>query len=84
MALLLLLRSRLPLPLVLMLSVALVAPDGTAYPLKTTSPTDSTANVSTTYSANLAGETADGIWQLRVQDAYASDTGYLNSWTLTV
>jgi subtilisin-like proprotein convertase family protein len=33
---------------------------------------------------NLAGESADGTWTLRVQDAAAIDTGYINSWKLSL
>ncbi|MDT5025764.1 MAG: carboxypeptidase [Micromonosporaceae bacterium] len=33
---------------------------------------------------NLSSEVANGIWKLRVQDAAAGDTGYINSWTLTL
>ncbi|MGK5678363.1 M4 family metallopeptidase [Actinoplanes sp. URMC 104] len=66
------------------LRVDLVAPDGTVYNLKPTSTSDSADNVSTTYTRNLSSETANGSWQLRVQDTYRNDTGYINSWTLTV
>jgi zinc metalloprotease ZmpA len=66
------------------LRVDLVAPDGTVYNLKATSTSDSADNVSTTYTKNLSSETANGAWQLRVQDTYARDTGYINTWTLTV
>ncbi|MEJ3745982.1 proprotein convertase P-domain-containing protein [Actinomycetes bacterium KLBMP 9797] len=66
------------------LVVTLVAPDGSTYPLKSADSEDSAANVNTTYTANLSSETANGTWTLRVQDTYAEDTGYLNTWTLTV
>jgi zinc metalloprotease ZmpA len=66
------------------LRVDLVAPDGTVYNLKATSTSDSADNVNTTYTKNLSSETANGTWQLRVQDTYARDTGYINTWTLTV
>jgi subtilisin-like proprotein convertase family protein len=33
---------------------------------------------------DLAGEVANGTWTLRVQDAAAADTGYINSWTLNL
>ncbi|HWS33594.1 MAG TPA: S8 family peptidase [Actinoplanes sp.] len=66
------------------LTIALVAPDGTSYPLKSSSSSDSTDNVNATYTADLSGETADGSWTLKVQDVYSSDTGTLNNWTLTV
>ncbi|KOG27885.1 S8 family peptidase [Streptomyces resistomycificus] len=61
----------------------LVAPDGTAYRLKTASSSDSADNVKTTYTVNASSETANGTWKLRVQDTAAQDTGTLNSWKLT-
>lgn len=63
--------------------IDLVAPDGTAYRLKAASSSDSADDVSTTYSVNASGETANGTWKLRVQDTAAQDTGKLNSWQLT-
>ncbi|WP_327185648.1 S8 family peptidase [Streptomyces sp. NBC_01334] len=65
------------------LVIDLVAPDGTAYRLKAASSSDSADDVSTTYSVNASGETANGTWKLRVQDTAAQDTGKLNSWQLT-
>jgi len=62
----------------------LVAPDGTAYRLKNSSTSDSADNINTTYTVNLGSEAADGTWRLRAQDVYSVDTGYINSWTLTV
>lgn len=46
--------------------------------------TDSAANVQATYTVNLSGEAAAGAWSLRAQDVYKEDTGYLDTWTLTV
>ncbi|UQU68634.1 M4 family metallopeptidase [Couchioplanes caeruleus] len=66
------------------LKVDLVAPDGTTYSLKATSSSDSADNVNTTYTKNLSSEAANGTWRLKVQDVYSQDTGYINSWTLTV
>ncbi|GAA2693957.1 zinc metalloprotease [Actinoplanes palleronii] len=66
------------------LKVDLVAPDGTVYALKATSSTDSADNVATTYTKNLSSEAANGAWLLKVQDIYSSDTGYINTWTLTL
>jgi Zn-dependent metalloprotease len=67
------------------LVIDLVAPDGSTYRLKNSSSSDSTDNVSTTYTANLSSETsATGTWRLKVQDVYSADTGYINTWTLTV
>ena len=66
------------------LRVDLVAPDGTVYNLKATSSSDSADNVNTTYTKNLSSEVANGTWRLKVQDVYSQDTGYINTWTLTV
>ncbi|WP_371669060.1 M4 family metallopeptidase [Streptomyces sp. NBC_00289] len=61
----------------------LVAPDGTAYRLKSFSSSDSADNVNETYTVNASSEVANGTWKLRVQDQAAQDTGYINSWKLT-
>ncbi|BBH65227.1 zinc metalloprotease [Actinoplanes sp. OR16] len=66
------------------LRVDLVAPDGTTYNLKATSSSDSADNVNTTYTVNVSGEAANGTWRLKAQDVYSTDTGYINTWTLTV
>jgi subtilisin family serine protease len=66
------------------LVVDLVAPDGTSYRLKNSSSTDSADNVNSTFSVGLSSESADGTWQLRVQDVFSEDTGTIDSWTLTV
>ena len=66
------------------LVVDLLAPDGTAYRLKNSSSSDSADNVRTTYTVNLSAEAANGTWRLQVRDLYRQDTGYINSWTLTV
>ncbi|MEU2280833.1 S8 family serine peptidase [Streptomyces sp. NPDC013178] len=65
------------------LVIDLVAPDGTAYRLKSSSTSDSADNVVTTYTVNASSEVANGTWKLRVQDVAAQDTGRLNSWKLT-
>ncbi|MET8040706.1 S8 family serine peptidase [Micromonospora sp. NPDC005215] len=66
------------------LVIDLLAPDGSAYRLKNSSTSDSADNVIATYTVNVSGEAADGIWRLQVRDTYAADTGYINTWTLTV
>lgn len=66
------------------LVVDLVAPDGSAYRLKNSSSSDSADNVATTYTSNVSSEAANGAWKLRVQDVYSQDTGYINTWTLTL
>ena len=64
--------------------VDLVAPDGSTYALKATSTSDSADNINTTYTANLSTEAANGTWRLKAQDVYSNDTGYINTWTLTL
>ncbi|MFG2049576.1 S8 family serine peptidase [Micromonospora sp. NPDC048935] len=66
------------------LIIDLVAPDGTAYRLKNQSFFDGADNVNTTYTANLSTEPANGTWLLRVRDVFSGDTGYINTWTLTL
>ncbi|MFI9811608.1 M28 family metallopeptidase [Saccharothrix variisporea] len=63
------------------LVIDLVAPDGTAFRVKTSS-NDSGDNINTTYTVNASGEVANGTWKLRVQDVAAQDVGTLNSWYL--
>ncbi|MFI8294280.1 proprotein convertase P-domain-containing protein, partial [Streptomyces sp. NPDC085614] len=65
------------------LVIDLLAPDGTARRLKNSSPVDSADNVIATYTVNASTEAAAGTWRLRVQDVYARDIGYINSWRLT-
>ncbi|WP_328422137.1 S8 family serine peptidase [Micromonospora sp. NBC_00389] len=65
------------------LVIDLLAPDGGAYRLKN-SGFDSADNVIATYTTNLSGEAANGTWRLQVRDVYAIDTGYINTWTLTL
>ncbi|MEV4638042.1 M4 family metallopeptidase [Actinoplanes sp. NPDC049548] len=65
------------------LVVSLVAPDGSVYTLHNRAG-GSTDNIDQTYAVNLSGETPDGTWTLRVQDAAAIDTGYINSWKLSL
>ncbi|MEV5438853.1 S8 family serine peptidase [Streptomyces sp. NPDC052682] len=65
------------------LVIDLIAPDGTAYRLKSASSSDSADNVNTTYTVNASSEVANGTWKLRVQDTAAQDTGTLNGWKLT-
>jgi hypothetical protein len=65
------------------LVVDLIAPDGSVYNLhnRTGSSTD---NIITTFTKNLSTEAANGTWTLRVRDAATADTGYINTWTLTL
>ncbi|MFE2561866.1 M4 family metallopeptidase [Streptomyces sp. NPDC059352] len=65
------------------LVIDLVAPDGTPYRLKNSDFYDAVDNLITTYTVNVSGEVANGTWKLKVQDAFSSDTGRINSWKLT-
>ncbi|MGW0501767.1 S8 family peptidase [Micromonospora sp. NPDC003241] len=66
------------------LVVDLLAPDGSSYRLKNSSIFDGADNVIATYTVNLSTEAANGTWRLQVRDVYSGDTGYLNTWTLTL
>ncbi|NUT20620.1 MAG: M4 family peptidase [Hamadaea sp.] len=65
------------------LVVSLVAPDGTVYALRNRTG-GSADNIDQTFTVNLSSEVRNGTWNLRVQDAASVDTGYINSWTLTL
>ncbi|RDG37501.1 M4 family metallopeptidase [Streptomyces corynorhini] len=65
------------------LVVDLVGPSGTSYRLKGSSGGDSAQNVVETYFVNASSETANGTWQLKVQDVAARDTGQINGFKLT-
>ncbi|GHJ44311.1 hypothetical protein Cs7R123_16530 [Catellatospora sp. TT07R-123] len=65
------------------LVVSLVAPSGTVYVLQSRQG-GSADNVDQTYTANLSAQAANGTWRLRVQDAAATDAGFVNTWTLTL
>ncbi|MFB7057951.1 M28 family metallopeptidase [Streptomyces vinaceus] len=64
------------------LVVDLVAPDGTVYNLHNRSG-GSADNLVKTYTVNASSEVANGVWNLRVKDGAAQDTGYVNSWKIT-
>jgi subtilisin-like proprotein convertase family protein len=61
------------------LVVDLIAPDGSVYNLHNRAG-GSADNINQTYTVNLSSEAANGTWKLRVRDAAAADTGYINSW----
>jgi subtilisin-like proprotein convertase family protein len=65
------------------LVVSLVAPDGSVYTLLNRSG-GSADNVDQTFTVDLSSEARNGTWKLRVYDAASLDTGYINSWTLTL
>ncbi|MFF5204489.1 S8 family serine peptidase [Streptosporangium sp. NPDC000396] len=64
------------------LAVDLIAPGGTVHPLKAADPDDSAADLTAEYAVDLTSETRDGVWRLRVRDAYKTDTGTIVSWSL--
>ncbi|MCZ7433451.1 M14 family zinc carboxypeptidase [Streptomyces sp. WMMC1477] len=66
------------------LVVDLIAPDGSTYPLKSASGSDSADDIHQTYTVDLSGEARDGTWKLRLQDTARYDTGYLDTWTLSL
>jgi subtilisin family serine protease len=66
------------------LLVTLFAPDGTAYPLHHRFETDGTPNLDQTSTVNLSTKPRNGTWRLRIEDAGWLETGYVDSWTLTV
>ncbi|GIH03108.1 zinc metalloprotease [Rhizocola hellebori] len=65
------------------LLVQLVAPDGTLYTLHNRAG-GSADNINQTYTVNLSSEVKNGTWNLRVNDNASADTGFIDSWTLTL
>ncbi|WP_328719333.1 M4 family metallopeptidase [Streptomyces sp. NBC_00247] len=65
------------------LVVDLVGPNGTSYRLKNSSSSDSADNVVATYTVNASAQVANGVWKLKAQDVASSDTGKINSFSLT-
>jgi subtilisin family serine protease len=65
------------------LVVDLIAPDGSAYNLHNRSG-GSADNLSISGSVTVSSEATNGTWRLRVRDAATYDTGYIDTWTLTV
>jgi subtilisin family serine protease len=66
------------------LVVDLIAPDGTVYKIKRGNSRDSSADIDGISTVNLSKELRNGTWKLRVQDTFRSDTGYIDSWTITL
>ena len=65
------------------LQIDLIAPDGSAYRIKSADSRDSADNVTGYANLNLSSEQRNGTWRLRVRDHYSGDTGYINSWSIT-
>jgi subtilisin family serine protease/subtilisin-like proprotein convertase family protein len=63
------------------LEAHLIAPDGSDYPLlQQTGGGDD--HLDLTLTVDLSGKVADGTWRLQIADAYQTDSGHLDSWTL--
>jgi Zn-dependent metalloprotease len=65
------------------LVVDLIAPDGSVYNLSNRAG-GSVDNIIKTFTVNLSTEAINGTWKLRVKDLAAADTGYINSWSITM
>lgn len=65
------------------LSLHLVAPDGTGYPLEDFTGSGNGDDVVKEYAVNASAELANGVWRLRVVDAAIGDTGLIDGWSLT-
>ena len=65
------------------LIVELVAPDGTVYTLQNRTG-GSADNIVKTFTTNLSSEAINGAWKLRAKDRASTDTGYINSWSITM
>ena len=65
------------------LVVELVAPDGTVRTLQSRVG-GSADNIVKTFTTNLSSEAINGAWKLRVKDRASTDTGYINSWSITM
>ncbi|MET7574413.1 M4 family metallopeptidase [Streptomyces sp. NPDC005492] len=64
------------------LSVDLVGPDGTVYPLLNRTG-GSADNVDQTFTVDASAQPISGTWKLRAQDHDALDVGYIEQWQLT-
>jgi subtilisin-like proprotein convertase family protein len=45
---------------------------------------DKAKNLNAVDTVNLSSRLKNGTWKLRVRDSYKGNTGYLDSWILTV
>ena len=64
------------------LIVDLIAPDGSVYNIHNRTG-GSADNINKTDNINLSGEALNGTWKLRARDRAASDTGKIDSWSIT-
>lgn len=65
------------------LDVTLIAPGGTVYRLHQRSGGNAD-DIDYTYTRDASSERANGVWRLRVADAVAGNTGYLDGWRLVL
>ncbi|MEV6909978.1 M20/M25/M40 family metallo-hydrolase [Amycolatopsis sp. NPDC051071] len=66
------------------LRISLKAPDGTSYSVKATGSLPCTDLGTRNYTIPVTNKAASGTWTLVLYDAYAQDTGTLDSWSITV
>ena len=66
------------------LTINLIAPDGSAYPLKANNAADSQANLNTVYTVDASSEARNGLWKLWVRDVFGGNTGFIDNWSLTL
>ena len=64
------------------LQVDLIAPDGTAYPVKDSYEGWGTVDLHGVFGVDASSETANGVWRLRVTDRWAGYQGYIDRWAL--
>ena len=65
------------------LVVDLLAPDGSVYNISNRAG-GSADNIIKTVNLNLSSEALNGTWKLRVRDLAGADTGYINTWSITM
>jgi serine protease len=59
----------------------LIAPNGQTVRIKNVD-TDSGDDIHATYTVNASAVAKNGLWRLRVTDAYVTDAGYLDDWSI--
>ncbi|MGC5343946.1 S8 family peptidase [Streptomyces sp. DT24] len=65
------------------LSIDLVGPSGASYSLLRSGGVGTAGGVHKTFTVDASAEKANGVWKLRVKDAYRYDTGVLTGWSIT-
>jgi Zn-dependent metalloprotease len=66
------------------LSVVLYGPGNSSWVLKNNDFTDGRADIKVFFIVDARTVTADGTWRLEVQDFVRADTGYIDSWSLSI